>query len=68
MRRSSLEDAANSSLVLAGGVAFLLHLILLWRHGSVVITEPRKPILVIETLLAVGIIGYGLKGLAKTVR
>lgn len=67
MRRPSSEDTANSSLVLAGGIAFLLHLVLLWRDGSIVITEPRKPILVIETLVAVGIIGYGLKGLAKTV-
>ena len=57
-----------SCLVIAFGVALALNLAYFWTDGGVYIYEDNRVILIIESAMAVGIIGFGIMRLVNTFR
>ncbi len=54
-----------STLVVALSAAFLVHFILIWVYGAIVISEPNKIILVLEIALLTAILAYGVYGFIR---
>lgn len=50
-------------LVLALGLILIIHFTLFWLYGGVFIYEHNKIILALETLMSIGIIGFGIERL-----
>lgn len=42
------------------GIALLVHFALIWRYGSVLIQEPSRLVLVLETTMVVGLIAFSV--------
>ena len=57
---SEIKEVVADVLLVIFGVWVLGHLVLFWIGGWLVIGEPSKPILVVETLMALGIIALGI--------
>ena len=52
-----------SCLVVALGLILIIHFTLFWIYGGVFIYESNKIILALETLMSIGIIGFGFERL-----
>jgi hypothetical protein len=50
----------GAMLIVSLGIVLLLHLVLIWLHGRVTISEGCVPILGVETFLGVAIVAFGL--------
>ena len=55
-----VKEIVADVLLVIFGVWVLGHLIMFWIGGWIIIGEPSKPILVVETLMALGIIVLGI--------
>jgi len=62
----TLKEVIASSLVIALGVILIIHFTLFWIYGGVFIYESNKIILAMETLMSVGIIGFGIERLISS--
>ena len=60
MEWAKVKEAIGDGLLILGGLWFLGHLVLFWIGGWIVIGEPSKPILMLETAGALGVIGLGI--------
>ena len=54
-------------LVVGLSLAFLVHFILIWVYGAIVISEPNKIILALETTGIIAILALGIYGFIKEV-
>jgi len=59
----TLKEVIASSLVIALGIILIIHFTLFWIYGGVFIYESNKIILALETLMSIGIIGFGFERL-----
>ena len=59
----TLKEIIASSLVIALGLILIIHFTLFWIYGGVFIYESNKIILALETLMSIGIIGFGFERL-----
>ncbi|MBM3157440.1 MAG: hypothetical protein FJ004_09175 [Chloroflexi bacterium] len=59
----TLKEVIASSLVIALGLILIIHFALFWIYGGVFIYESNKIILALETLMSIGIIGFGFERL-----
>ena len=62
-RDMTLKEIMAYCLVLALGLILIIHFTLFWLYGGVFIYEHNKIILTLETLMSVGIIGFGIERL-----
>jgi hypothetical protein len=62
----TLKEIIAYCLVVALGLILIIHFTLFWIYGGVFIYESNKVILAIETLMSVGIIGFGFERLIST--
>jgi hypothetical protein len=62
-RNMTLKEVISSCLVVALGLILIIHFTLFWMYGGVFIYEHNKIILALETLMSVGIIGFGIERL-----
>jgi multisubunit Na+/H+ antiporter MnhC subunit len=59
----TLKEVISSSLVIALGLILIIHFTLFWIYGGVFIYESNKIILALETIMSIGIIGFGFERL-----
>jgi hypothetical protein len=59
----TLKEVIASSLVIALGLILIIHFTLFWIYGGVFIYESNKVILALETIMSIGIIGFGFERL-----
>jgi hypothetical protein len=64
----TLKNVLASSLVIALGLILIVNFSLFWMYGGVFIYEDNKIILVMETLMSVTIICFGVERLIGTTR
>jgi len=62
----TLKEIIAYSLVVALGLILIIHFTLFWIYGGVFIYEHNKIILALETLMSIGIIGFGFERLLST--
>jgi hypothetical protein len=62
----TLKEVIAYCLVVALGLILIIHFILFWVYGGVFIYESNKIILALETLMSIGIIGFGFERLIRT--
>jgi hypothetical protein len=61
----TIKDTIASCLIIALGAILALHFTLFWLYGGVFIHETNRVILVIESVMSVAIIGFGVERLAS---
>lgn len=59
----TLKEIMAYCLVVALGLILIIHFTLFWIYGGVFIYESNKIILALETLMSIGIIGFGFERL-----
>ena len=59
----TLKEIMAYCLVVALGLILIIHFALFWVYGGVFIYESNKIILALETLMSIGIIGFGFERL-----
>ncbi|MBE0480346.1 MAG: hypothetical protein IBX68_05140 [Dehalococcoidia bacterium] len=57
----TLKNAIASCLIIALGVILALHFALFWIYGGVFISESNKTVLLIETIMSLGILAFGIE-------
>ena len=57
----ALRKLVSSCLVLSMGIILAYHFYLFWTVGSVIIEEPNRVILLIESMISLAIIAFGLE-------
>lgn len=62
----TLKRTISSILVLALGIILAYHFVLFWIQGHVIIAEPNKVALFLETLLSFGIIAFGIERVLRS--
>ncbi len=62
----TLKEIIAYCLVVALGLILIIHFTLFWIYGGVFIYEHNKIILALETVMSVGIIGFGFERLIST--
>jgi len=62
----TLKEIIAYCLVVALGLILIIHFSLFWVYGGVFIYESNKIILALETLMSIGIIGFGFERLIST--
>jgi hypothetical protein len=65
-RQVSLKRFITACLVLSLGIILAYHFFLFWTVGRVLIEEPNKIILCLESTLSLGIIIFGLEQLVRS--
>jgi hypothetical protein len=65
-RDMTLREIMAYCLVVALGLILIIHFTLFWMYGGVFIYEHNKIILALETLMSIGIIGFGIERLIST--
>ena len=65
-RSGTLVGFLAGCLVLSLGIILAYHFFLFWTAGSVIIEEPNRPVLFLESTLSVGIIAFGLERLVHS--
>jgi len=58
-----LKDVIASCLVISLGIILAVHFALFWAYGGVLIYEDNKIILLIETVMSLTILGFGIERL-----
>ena len=56
-----LKEFVGDCLVVVLGIIMLIHLILFFFYGWIMIGEPNRIIWGIEVIMALGIIGFGIE-------
>jgi hypothetical protein len=62
----ALKNVLAASLVIALGIILIIHFSLFWMYGGVFIYESNKITLVLETLMSVTIIFFGIERLISS--
>lgn len=65
-RNMTLKEIMAYCLVVALGLILIIHFTLFWIYGGVFIYEHNKIILALETIMSIGIIGFGIERLIST--
>ncbi len=65
-RDMTLREIMAYCLVLALGLILIVNFTLFWMYGGVFIYEHNKIILTLETIMSIGIIGFGIERLIST--
>jgi hypothetical protein len=65
-KNMTLKEIMAYCLVVALGLILIIHFTLFWIYGGVFIYEHNKIILALETLMSIGIIGFGIERLIST--
>jgi hypothetical protein len=65
-RAGTLKRFTAACLVLSLGIILAYHFSLFWMYGQVIIEEPNRFILGLESMLSVGIIAFGLERLVRS--
>jgi hypothetical protein len=65
-RNMTLKEIMAYCLVVALGLILIIHFVLFWMYGGVFIYEHNKIILALETIMSIGIIGFGIERLIST--
>lgn len=58
-----MKDVIASCLVISLGIILAVHFALFWAYGGVLIYEDNKIILLIETVMSLAILGFGVERL-----
>jgi len=58
-----IKQIVASCLVIALGIILAVHFALFWVHGGVYIYESNKVILLLETVMSIAILGFGVERL-----
>jgi hypothetical protein len=61
----ALKRFVTACLVLSLGVILAYHFFLFWTTGQVLIEEPNKLVLALESIMSLGIIAFGLEQLVR---
>jgi hypothetical protein len=64
-RAATLKRFAAACLVLSLGIILAYHFFLFWTFGRVIIEEPNRFILCLESTLSLAIIAFGLERLVR---
>jgi len=64
-RTGALKRFVTACLVLSLGIILAYHFFLFWTTGQVLIEEPNKLILSLESMMSLGIIAFGLEQLVR---
>ncbi len=59
----TIKDIVASCLVIALGIILVLHFALFWMYGGVYIYESNKVVLLVETVMSIAILGFGVERL-----
>ena len=59
----TIKDIVASCLVIALGIILVLHFALFWVYGGVYIYESNKVVLLVETVMSIAILGFGVERL-----
>ncbi len=59
----TIKDAVASCLVIALGIILVVHFALFWVYGGVYIYESNKVILLLETVMSIAILAFGVQRL-----
>jgi hypothetical protein len=62
------KDVIASCLVIALGIILVLHFALFWVYGGVYIYESNKVILLLETIMSIAILGFGVERLLASAK
>ena len=61
----ALRNLVSGCLVLSLGIILIYHFFLFWTRGSVIIEEPNRVILFLETMMSLAITAFGLDLLVR---
>ncbi len=59
----TIKDVVASCLVIALGIILVIHFALFWVYGGVYIYESNKVILLLETVMSIAILAFGVQRL-----
>jgi len=59
----SIKEIVAPCLVIALGIILVIHFALFWMYGGVYIYESNKVILLLETVMSIAILGFGVERL-----
>jgi len=59
----TIKDIAASCLIIALGIILVVHFALFWVYGGVFIYESNKAVLLLETVMSIAILGFGVERL-----
>ena len=62
----TIKDVLASCLVISLGIILIVHFALFWVYGGVFIYENNKFILLVETLMSLAILGFGIERLMNS--
>jgi len=57
--KSQLKSFISACLIISFGIILAYHFFMFWTAGSVIIGESNTYLLILESVVSVGIIGYG---------
>ena len=63
---SDFKNAIASSLVISFGIILIIHFALFWAYGGVFIYENNKVVLLVETIMSLSIILFGVERLINS--
>ncbi len=66
--KGAMRSILINILLIAVTTALLVHFALLWAYSEVLIQEPNKIILAIETVAFFGILGFSIYGFTQKMR
>lgn len=58
-----MREIIGDLLIIALGIILILHFILFWFYGWILVGEPSKIILGVETAMAIGVLALGIERL-----
>ena len=61
-----LKDVIAYCLVISFGIILAMHFVLFWVFGGVFIYEDNKAVLLLETIMSVAILGFGIERLLSS--
>ena len=64
----TIKDVIASCLVIALGIILVIHFAFFWVYGGVYIYESNKVILLLETVMSITILGFGVERLLASAK
>ncbi len=64
----TIKDVIASCLVIALGIILVMHFAFFWVYGGVYIYESNKVILLLETVMSITILGFGVERLLASAK
>lgn len=63
-----LREVCGASLVIALGIILAVHFSLIWIHGTIVVQEPSRVILTLESIMTLWILSLGVRRMIEILR